>query len=84
MASPRSLDLYKQVVEITNDYLGPASERFITRQIENHLKKQPESLQKKDLQSLIVWISLAMNLLIDDKKIVDEYITSLQLVAESK
>ena len=39
---PKSL--YLKVVRITDHYLGPAADRFIRRQIENHLNKHPEEL----------------------------------------
>lgn len=70
--------LYEQVVNTTYDYLGPAAERFISRQVEHHINKSPERLNKPDLKKLIIWISLAMNLLVDDQKLVAEYIGKLR------
>lgn len=69
--------LFDQVIEITNEYLGPAAERFITRQIETRLDKDPEKLNRKDLAELMDWIKLAMALLTDDKRIINEYMHSL-------
>ena len=48
--------VYDQVVRITHVYLGPAADRFIARQVENHLHKPPQDLTKNDLKSLIDWI----------------------------
>jgi hypothetical protein len=70
--------LYKEVVDITYDYLGPAADRFVTRQIRNHLEKDPENLNKSDLNDLIAWIRLAMNILSDDQMIIDQYIDKLK------
>lgn len=76
-----SENLYDQVVQTTYDYLGPAADRFVTRQIRNHLSKAPEELQKQDLHRLIDWISLAMALLSDDQELVARYIADLKELA---
>ncbi|MEO6761737.1 MAG: hypothetical protein ABI220_05220 [Candidatus Saccharimonadales bacterium] len=77
----KSVKLYDEVVRVTYEYLGPAANRFVERQIKNHLRKRPEQLKKKDLKVLIDWIRLAMNLLSDDEKIVDKYISELKELA---
>lgn len=76
-----NVTLYEEVVNITYDYLGPATDRFVTRQIKNHLHKRPEELRKKDLKDLIDWISLAVNLLSDDDRLVHQYIADLKNLA---
>jgi hypothetical protein len=70
--------LYNRVVDITTEYLGPAADRFVNRQIRNHLKKNPEQLRPRDLGELINWIKLTMALLTDDTDIVSEYIAELR------
>lgn len=70
--------LYEEVVRITADYLGPAADRFVIRQISNHLQKDPQQLERKDLRKLIDWIELAMQLVTDDTAVVDQYITDLK------
>jgi hypothetical protein len=65
-------DLLSQVISITQDYLGPASERFIKRLINFHLDKEPEELQKKDLPTLAEWIKVSLGLLTEDRTMVDE------------
>jgi len=84
MGSDKASDLYDKVVRITNVYLGPAAERFIVRQVESHLHKNPEKLSKADLQQLIAWIRLAVSLLTDDSEIVDEYVGQLEKLAATK
>ena len=69
--------IQEQVIDISRDYLGPAADRFINRQIRNHLRKNPERLAKKDLVELISWIKVAMAILTDDDKIVNEYVRHL-------
>ena len=71
-------NFYQQVVRVTYVYLGPAADRFVTRQIANHLNKKPEQLTKRDLPELIDWIRLAMGFLTQDQHMVDDYIKRLQ------
>jgi hypothetical protein len=70
--------LYKKVVRITHNYLGPAAERFIIRQVQNHLNKEPEELSKEDLSHLIGWIRGAVSLLTEDSDMVEQYIKRLE------
>lgn len=73
--------LYERVVRITHVYLGPAAERFITRQIQNHLQIEPQDLSEADLLKLIDWIRAAVSLLTEDGEIIEEYVTQLKLLA---
>ena len=73
-----SQSLYKEVVEATSTYLGPAADRFISQQIVGHLDKAPEKLMKSDLKVLIKWIKPAMALLNEDSELVDRYIEKLR------
>jgi hypothetical protein len=75
--------LFDQVVSATYEYLGPAADRFITRQVRNHLHKEPEQLEKRDLLELIDWIKLAMAFLSNDDILVDNYIKTLRRLAGS-
>lgn len=76
--------LYRSVVDVTNDYLGPAADRFIDRQIRNHLRKNPEQLAKQDLLDLIDWIKISMAMLTNDKKLVNEYIRNLRILVKGE
>jgi hypothetical protein len=73
--------LYDRVVSITRVYLGPAADRFIARQVQNHLHKEPQALSTDDLKVLIDWIRVAVSLLTEDNEIVEEYTTRLQDLA---
>lgn len=75
--------LYEQVVDVTHEYLGPAADRFISRQIRNHLQKSPEELTTADLHKLIDWIKLSMAFLTSDQALVRQYINSLRALAPS-
>ena len=76
--------LYDEVVDLTKSYLGPAAERFITRQIKTHLNKKPEELSPEDLAKLADWIKVAIALLTEDAKIVQDYTNSLLKLAKKK
>lgn len=72
--------LYERVVQITHIYLGPAADRFIDRQVQNHIHKEPSKLTTQDLEVLIDWIRVAVSLLTDDSEIVEEYVEQLQRI----
>lgn len=73
--------LYEQVVETTHIYLGPAADRFIARQVQNHLHKQPQQLSEADLGKLIDWIQIAVSLLTEDSDIIEEYVQELRILS---
>lgn len=77
-------NIYGQVVGITYEYLGPAADRFVARQVRNHLHKNPEDLQRKDLRQLLDWMRLAMSLLSDDTQLVELYIADLEQLTQPK
>lgn len=76
-------ELYTQVVRVTHVYLGPAADRFIARQVQNHLHKSPEELSSTDLMKLIDWIRVAVSLITEDTEIIEEYTSQLQRLAEN-
>ena len=84
MGAPDNNRLYDKVVRITNVYLGPAADRFIARQVQNHLHKPPEELSQQDLLKLIDWIKVAVSLLTDDSEIIEEYAAQLQRLTRSE
>lgn len=65
-------NVYKQVIVVTQDYLGPASERFIDRLISHHLHKKPEELTVGDIPKLAQWIKVSLGVLTDDRSVVDD------------
>jgi hypothetical protein len=75
--------IYERVVRVTHVYLGPAADRFIVRQVQNHLHKPPEELSNDDLRHLIDWIRVAVSLLTEDSDIVEEYIGQLERIAST-
>jgi hypothetical protein len=76
--------LKDQLLEVNEDYLGPAAERFIDRQIMTHLGKPPGQITSKDITTLIDWLKLSFSLLTDDTATVNEYIMRLKLIASGR
>lgn len=67
------MSLYQQVVDTCQEYLGPAADRFVTRQIQTHLGKKPDDLTQEDLTELTDWIKIAISFLTDDTQVVEEF-----------
>ncbi len=78
------LTLHDELVDISRDYLGPAAERFIERQVSTHLHKKPVEVTAQDLVKLIDWIKLAFALLTNDKQVIDEYTERLMALTKSR
>lgn len=81
---PAKERLKDQIILISRDYLGPASERFIDRQVATHLKKDLNDITYADLVKLIDWIRLSFALLTKDGHLVDEYVERLMKIANNK
>jgi hypothetical protein len=80
----KSSFLYQQVIGVTENYFGPAADRFVDRQIHNHLKINPEQLREQDLLRLIKWITLAMALLVEDESLIKKYAAELKALTGKK
>ncbi len=74
-------DLYHQVVSITEEYLGPAAPRFVTRQVSFHLNKTPEELSIEDLPKFVEWAHVTFSLLTDDRETVNRYVAEIGQLA---
>ncbi len=75
-------ELFEKVVAITEDYLGPAAPRFVTRQISFHLGKTPEELVDSDIPKLAEWTKATLAMLTDDKAIVKDYTVKILELAK--
>lgn len=64
--------LYENILGITQDYLGPAAQRFIDRQIAFHLHKNPQEITKADLPDLVEWVKVSLASLTEDTKVVEK------------
>lgn len=84
MVMVASNQLYEDVVEATRGYLGPAADRFIARQITNHLHKKPEELSAADMGKLIDWLKLSMAFLTDDEQLITSYVEELRRITRNR
>jgi hypothetical protein len=75
--------IYTKAVQVSEDYLGPAGERFIRRQISTHLGIEPEALRGNDLQKLVTWTSLAFALLTNNTHEVKDFTRDLLSISSS-
>jgi hypothetical protein len=66
--------LYQELVTLSEDYFGPATDRFLTAQIKNHLHKTPAQLTHEDIPKLIDWLALSLSVISRDKKQINRYI----------
>ena len=74
----KEVTIYQQVLDLSSDYLGPASKRFIDRQIVNHLNKEPENLKMQDLPQLIDWTKVALAFLTEDTGLISEFVQRME------
>lgn len=75
---------YQQVVTATQEFLGPAAERFINRQINFHLNKEPETITRDDVLKLKDSLRVALGLLADDTTVVDRAVKKLETIAKEE
>jgi hypothetical protein len=73
--------LYQSVLQIATGYLGPASERFIRRQVNQHLYKDPEALSRKDIPELANRVHISIGPSVADPKVADEFRLKLLALA---
>jgi hypothetical protein len=73
--------LYQQALEIANIFLGPASERFLGRQIRQNLNKEPEALSKTDIPELAKWVSISIGPSVADPKVANDFRLKLLTLA---
>lgn len=75
-------DTSKEVIAITEEYLGPAAERFVNRLSNFHLDKSAAELTSKDLPKLIEWIKVSLGLLTEDRVMVDDCVRKLRKLSK--
>lgn len=76
--------VFNTVLSITEDYLGPAAPRFISRLVEYHLHKEASDITINDLPDLIIWIQLAVTVMTDDRQLIDEYVGRLNELVRTR
>ena len=77
-------NVYQKVVSTSAEYLGPAAERFIRRQITTHLDKKPEELTTKDIKELTDWVKQTFALLTENHELVEAFASDLKKIAQTE
>lgn len=76
-----TINTYQKVVHTSAEYLGPAAERFIRRQITTHLRIKPENLAAKDIAELTNWVKLTFAMLTDNQDLVEAFAKDLNAIS---
>ena len=76
-----TIELYNQVIAVTEEFLGPAAPRFIDRQIAAHLGKQPRELTRDDMPTLIEWSKVTLGLITQDREVVQNFQVKMAALA---
>ena len=82
MKTRTSPTVYDQVIEVVSEYLGPASERFVTRLAKVHCDKKPKDLTVEDIPKLHEWSKLTVALVTEDSLLVDDFSRDLLSIAK--
>ena len=75
--------LHQKVTAITQEYFGPATERFMSRQITAHLDKPASELVPEDLPTLITWTKVTLAHLTEDHTLVDDYVRKMTALMDT-
>jgi hypothetical protein len=59
------MSLYDNAVVIAKEYIGPAGQQFLDRQLVTHLKLDPAELNSTNLADLSKWCFTSGRLIID-------------------
>jgi hypothetical protein len=84
LSMPSPTNTYTGAVEISKEFLGPAGERFLRRQITTHLGIEPEKLESIDMQTLVNWVRLTFAVLTKDARLVDDFSDRLLGLADQQ
>ena len=60
--------LCDDVINVAKTYMGPAADRFVSRQVSQHLDITVETLSNQHLPELAKWIFISGKLLMDEAK----------------
>lgn len=76
--------IYEELIALTSDLLGPASARFIDRQIISHLAIEPDTITAKEVGQLSHWIRLSISVLSDDEDMIQAYTSALERLSREQ
>ncbi len=62
------MSLYDNILNVARPYLGPAAEKFISRQIGQHLSIDAQKIASQQLDELAKWCLISGKLIMDESK----------------
>jgi hypothetical protein len=77
-----SKELFDHVVTITEELLGPAAQRFVSRQVSAHLGKTPDEITPEDLPKLIEWTRVSLAMLTNDSEAIENYVQKVSALKQ--
>lgn len=81
---PTHPTLFKEIISVSERYLGPVGERFMRRQIETHLEIEPEKITQEDIPKLLEWTTLAYAMISNNSKQNDAFMAELLALSQTK
>ena len=60
--------LYNDVIDLARPYLGPAAEKFVSRQISTHLNVNADQLAGQHMEELSKWCLMSGKLVMAEAK----------------
>ena len=60
--------LYNDVINLARPYLGPAAEKFVSRQVSAHLNVKSDQIARQHMEELSKWCLISGKLVMDDAK----------------
>ncbi len=62
------MPLFNDVIELARPYLGPAAEKFVSRQVSGHLDVSSDQLTGRHLEELSKWCFISGKLIMPEAK----------------
>ena len=63
--------LYDDVLNVARPYLGPAAEKFVSRQIDHHLATDAQNLARQHLDELAKWCLISGKLIMNESQAIE-------------
>ena len=69
--------LYDEMINIAQDYLGPAAGRFMSGQIQSHLGIEPTQITPEDIAKLEDWLRVSLALISTDTASINDFVSRI-------
>lgn len=72
---------FYKVVSVAEEFLGPAAERFVRRQVEFHLSKNPKDLTSKDVLKLSRTFGTSLGQIVKSDEMIKRAVKKIEMIA---